>query len=505
MTNNADKNQVAPISDVPILIADQYELQQLISETSLAKFFHARDLMSVETTSKETSLILAAVEPLLTTHPDFEQTLPRVLAEFTRPEAPVHIIDACQSSGVYWIVFQQSAGKMLNQYIQQHASKPLLPTETQPILVSILRAAKQISPHGGFGFLEPGAILYDGSHCQLLNAPLVILLHLLTSKTEAEQPSLTLQSPYISPEVAQGIPPTPQDDAFSIACIAYQLLQGSHPFSTLSSLAALAKNIQPAPLLHLKSESRTSLQRALALQRLFRIKSPYELVHALTEIPHQKNNVEAKTTLGVHKVAMSAIFGLALVISGHYFYVHQADTIQVAQTEVVVVPAPQENTPVAIATMPTAEQAPQPLTKTKPKVEPIKNKNPVISTVALIPKPVKIQTFIKEKEITPVIKLTQRTAPIFDHQGAMLATKASQQVIPPTTPSPRYDNTVQIPFPPAHVSQPSVQVKALQTNTFVVTAQPASKVTLPLPSRTTHNAPITVIQQNTNTFVVAAE
>jgi serine/threonine protein kinase len=345
VSKNIYNNQESLVTGTPFLIADQYELRQRVSETVLAKFFYANDLMSVNEGEQENTLIIAAVEPSLALYPGFEQIFPRVLAEFTRSDAPVQVVDACQSAGVYWIVFQANKGQLLSHHLKQAATHPLQSTQTQTVLIHILRAVKHIAPQGGFGFIEPDAILYDGNSCQFLNAPLVIMLHLLSSKRETHYEKLALHSPYISPEVAQGLPPIAQDDSFSIACIAYQLLQGTAPFAGLSSLAALTQHKQPAPLLHLKSETRASLQRALSLHRVDRQASAYELVHAFTEIPTDSQQTVRKITpmrrrsiLSIGAIAVAAVAGYAI-------YSPNPVLTQVAQIQTVTVTHVQEKIP----------------------------------------------------------------------------------------------------------------------------------------------------------------
>lgn len=268
------------------LIADQYEVRQLITETSLASFYYAYDLMDFEIDNEKRQVILAAVAPWLTNHPDFISMFPQVLGRFSLADSPLKVIDACQSGGVYWIVFPMAKGEeTLVDTITHTSASSLSPSETQHILHHILRAAKQIAPKGGFGFLEPGAIFHRDDSYRLLNAPLAIILRILLSSTGEGEKQLALQSAYISPQVASGIPPTPQDDAFSIACIACHLLRGSHPFANASSLEALANRMKPTLLTRLKPELQESLQRGLSLERHLRQSSPYELLHAFTEVP----------------------------------------------------------------------------------------------------------------------------------------------------------------------------------------------------------------------------
>lgn len=321
------------------LIADQYEIRQLITETSLASFYYAYDLMDFEINNEKKHVILAAVAPWLTNHPDFISMFPQVLGRFSLADSPLKVIDACQSGGIYWIVFPTAKGEeTLADTITHTSASSLSPVETQHILHHVLRASKQIAPKGGFGFLEPGAIFHQDDSYRLLNAPLAIILRILLSSTDEEKKQLALQSAYLSPQIASGILPTPQDDTFSIACIAYHLLCGTHPFANANSLQALADHMNPTPLTHLKPELQESLQRGLSLERHLRQSSPYELLHAFTEVPVAPEPSKPRYSW-FPKTALAAGIAFATVMAGYYLHTPQTQqTIAPQPPEVAITP-----------------------------------------------------------------------------------------------------------------------------------------------------------------------
>jgi hypothetical protein len=61
--------------------------------------------------------------------------------------------------------------------------------------------------------------------------------------------------------------PDPRDDVYGLACVAYELFAGKHPFNSNTALEALAAGLKPAPIPRLDARSWDALVRGLALRR----------------------------------------------------------------------------------------------------------------------------------------------------------------------------------------------------------------------------------------------
>jgi hypothetical protein len=61
--------------------------------------------------------------------------------------------------------------------------------------------------------------------------------------------------------------PDPRDDVYGLACVAYELFAGKHPFNSNTALEALAAGLKPAPIPRLDARSWDALARGLALRR----------------------------------------------------------------------------------------------------------------------------------------------------------------------------------------------------------------------------------------------
>ena len=61
--------------------------------------------------------------------------------------------------------------------------------------------------------------------------------------------------------------PDPRDDVYGLACVAYELFAGKHPFNSNTALEALAAGLKPAPIPRLDARAWDALVRGLALRR----------------------------------------------------------------------------------------------------------------------------------------------------------------------------------------------------------------------------------------------
>lgn len=79
---------------------------------------------------------------------------------------------------------------------------------------------------------------------------------------------LSLATPaYASCEQLEGWPPDPRDDVYALACIAYLLLTGRHPFEQCSALQARARRLRPRRPPGLAAPAWRALRQGLAWSR----------------------------------------------------------------------------------------------------------------------------------------------------------------------------------------------------------------------------------------------
>lgn len=104
----------------------------------------------------------------------------------------------------------------------------------------------------------------------------------------ANGPPAQATASYASPEVLLGFKPERADDVFSFACVAYELLNGRHPFNRRPALEARAGRQRPPRAWTLREPEWAVLEAALAHERARRPTLPV-LIQALTAVPQLKS------------------------------------------------------------------------------------------------------------------------------------------------------------------------------------------------------------------------
>ncbi len=125
------------------------------------------------------------------------------------------------------------------------------------------------------------------------------------------------QAPYVSAELLAGETADPRDDVFAIACIAYQLIGGFHPYRGQWAHKAAQLGWRPPPLHSLNSAQHGLLMKALSLERSHRTAHLSQLAEALvapTAPTSRPSQPTSATGVRASRIAMTgaAAAGIAL-------------------------------------------------------------------------------------------------------------------------------------------------------------------------------------------------
>ncbi|OQX07889.1 MAG: hypothetical protein BWK73_26915 [Thiothrix lacustris] len=261
-----------------------------MADTALGKLYWAQDLKQQQGNGEQANILVFTLLPALAQDPVFEQVFGHVLPAYQKPVLGMpHITDDGKSSdGTRWLVMRNIGGMLLSERLTELDDRGMPLPEALELLDGISHLLTSQRPNGVFGYLEPNAILLNERSPCLLTAPVAAALRMSYSNNPNERTRQTLRSGYISPEVLLGDTPTPEDDTFSIACLAYHLLQGSAPFGKYSTLEATVRNAAPSSIRKLRPDTWTALQQGLNLKRVARQKTPIALLNTLQRKQQKK-------------------------------------------------------------------------------------------------------------------------------------------------------------------------------------------------------------------------
>lgn len=337
------------------VLQERFALLRCMSDTALGKLYWAQDLKQPPATTDNANLFIFSIAPNLAQNIAFEQALKQVISSYQHPAIGVpQIIDnGKETNGTRWLALKNMSGLLLAERLHEVDERGLPLHDTLTLLNKLLDGLAQQRPEGIFGYIEPGVILLNDKAPCFLNAPVAAALR-LTNAGSAENNRPTLHSRYISPEVLLGDVPTAADDTFSLACIAYQLLQGQPPYGVHSTLEAAVRNVHPLPIRKLSPDAGQALQQGMNLHRAARQPTPQTLLNALN---HKSRK---KLLLPVASLALGCVAAL-----GTYQLLSKWATTPTAPTTTVAV-APKPPEPVE----PPAPEVPP------PQVQPLPDKDP---------------------------------------------------------------------------------------------------------------------------------
>lgn len=116
---------------------------------------------------------------------------------------------------------------------------------------------------------------------------------------------------YASLEMLEGAPPDPRDDIYALACVAYELFSGTHPFNRERINNCIKKQLQPKRIPSLTNTEWTALKNALRFERANRT--------GTVELFLQKLGSEQKRTKPVLlMLAAGLMIGLSAVGIKHF-------------------------------------------------------------------------------------------------------------------------------------------------------------------------------------------
>ena len=268
------------------IIKDRFILDKVLGAGGMGKVFQARDLLKVEANDANPYVAMKVLTEDFKAHPQAFIALQREASrqqKLAHPNiATVYDFDRIGMTGTQvFITMELLVGKPLDTFIRKVVRpKGGLPFEEAfPIIeqlgASLIYAHKQNIVHSDF---KPGnAFLCDDGQVKTLDFGIARAVNAGggsdDDKTDSKQDDFdagslgALTPAYASLEMLQGKDPSTQDDLYALACVAYELFTGYHPFNKKSALKAMEAKLVPAPIKSLKKRQMKGLLHGLAFEK----------------------------------------------------------------------------------------------------------------------------------------------------------------------------------------------------------------------------------------------
>ncbi|MBI2820034.1 MAG: protein kinase [Acidobacteria bacterium] len=264
---------------VGTLLADRYEILQLLGEGGMGAVYKAQDR------ELDRVVALKVIRPELAGQSKvlqrFKQEL--VLARQVTHKNAVRVFDIGTANGITFITMEFVEGDDLSALLEK---RKLTPSESVRIARQVCRALE--AAHGETLIhrdLKPQNIMVDeAGKVKVMDFGLARSLGM----DGMTQTNTLLGTPtYMSPEQAKGLTLDARSDLFAVGIILYEMLTGQVPFQADTILASLLKRTQepPAPPAQLNPEISPELNgivmKCLSIAPEQRYQSASELLYAL--------------------------------------------------------------------------------------------------------------------------------------------------------------------------------------------------------------------------------
>jgi eukaryotic-like serine/threonine-protein kinase len=228
------------------VIADRYELQELVGTGGMSSVYKARDRLL------ERLVALKILHPHHAADADFVERFrkeARSVAQLSHPNI-VTVIDRGDDDGRQFIVFEYVDGENLKEIVTRDGPLPL-----RRALELALQVGRGLAFAHSQGLVhrdvKPQNVLMNGDdQAKVTDFGIARSIDVdVDADGSVTQTGTVLgTSAYIAPEQASGGDITPQTDVYSLGVVLYELLTGEVPFPGESFVAVAMKHInEPAP------------------------------------------------------------------------------------------------------------------------------------------------------------------------------------------------------------------------------------------------------------------
>ncbi|ALK99047.1 protein kinase [Massilia sp. WF1] len=338
---------------------NRFVLEECIGFGGMGIVYKALDLRKLEAADRKPYIAIKLLNVQFRGHP---KSLIALQREARKAQALAHpnivsVYDFDRDGPMVYLTMEYLKGKSLSQVLRAPGFAGMPYADALPIVTGMANA---LTYAHGRGFVhcdfKPGNVfLTDAGKVKVIDFGIARVFQ----KTE-EDADVTVFDPgslgaltpaYASPEMLEHLDPDPRDDIYALACIAYELLTGRHPFNNVSALQARGGGMKPQRPAGLARGPWQALRSGLALERNARTPSAERFLHDFSAGGQTlRFGAAAATAAGI---LVAAVLGVA----GWHYLGGKSRTQAPAQASAPT-PAPPQASIQAPAPAPAAPPAP---------------------------------------------------------------------------------------------------------------------------------------------------
>jgi eukaryotic-like serine/threonine-protein kinase len=291
------------------LIADRYELEELVGSGGMSTVFRARDLQL------DRLVAIKILHERYVEDPEYVERFrreARAVAKLSHPNI-VTVIDRGDDSGRQYIVFEHVEGENLKELVTRTGR--MSPRRALELVIPVADGLAFAHEHGlVHRDVKPQNVLLS-SEGEVKVTDFGIARSLDVEHGVTQTGTVLGTSEYLAPEQASGEPVSPATDEYSLGVVLWELLTGEVPFTGENFVAVALRHVnEPPPRLldrrpDLPPRLAAAVERALAKDPAHRFPSmsalAAELRACLAEVDHRPAAAEDDSALTLVSRAVS--------------------------------------------------------------------------------------------------------------------------------------------------------------------------------------------------------
>ena len=265
------------------LIGGRYELRAQLGSGGMGKVFRAHDRLRAEAQDREPHIALKILSDEFKDHPDSMIAMQREAKRAQTLSHPniINVHDFFRDGPHLYLTMELLEGKPLDEMLRTEYLGGLSFEQAWPIIECVCSALEYGHEKGiVHSDIKPANIFVcDDSTVKVLDLGIARPIP-LANAPESEQPTFDpgkrlgrLTPAYASLEMWSQDTPDPRDDIYALACVAYMLLTGVHPFKLKSAKIASENSLVPKKIDSLSRGQWSAITGGLEFHRSNRIES----------------------------------------------------------------------------------------------------------------------------------------------------------------------------------------------------------------------------------------
>lgn len=264
-------------SDSGSLLKKRFLLEEVLGQGGMGTVYKTKDLRKVEAEDPHPYIATKVLNAAFKNHPDAFVTLQQETAKSHTLAHPniVTVHDFDRDGDTLYMTMELLQGDPLDRLLKVERklglakfgiAKPKALAIVRDMCAALAYAHQRNIIHAD---LKPGNIfICDDGTAKVLDFGIARAASKETQKHKFDAGQLGALTPaYATIEMIRDEPLTFTDDVYALACVAYEIFSGQHPYQNYSALEAKQLGLKPKPIAALNHREWKALSHALAVEK----------------------------------------------------------------------------------------------------------------------------------------------------------------------------------------------------------------------------------------------